>query len=63
MDKIGIPAHPNTSDTINAGGIMRGLRTVPIFMDIINDMAEKCEPGALDDELLQSHGNQYMGDV
>src|SRR6056297_2779267 len=38
---------PNTSDTINPGGIMRALRTVPVFMYILDDMADVSLPGAL----------------
>lgn len=33
-------------DTIGIGGIMRGLRTVPVLVDIANDMARLC-PNAL----------------
>ena len=29
-------------DTLGIGGIMRGLRTIPVFLDICNDMAELC---------------------
>jgi alpha-galactosidase len=32
------------ADTLGIGGIMRGLRTVPVFLDIAADMAEVC-PG------------------
>ncbi len=32
-------------DTLGVGGIMRGLRTVPVLVDIARDMAEVC-PGA-----------------
>jgi alpha-galactosidase len=29
-------------DTLGIGGIMRGLRTIPVFLDICDDMAELC---------------------
>ncbi|MEO6062506.1 MAG: alpha-glucosidase/alpha-galactosidase, partial [Thermoflexales bacterium] len=32
------------ADTLGIGGIMRGLRTIPVFLDIAADMAEVC-PG------------------
>ena len=34
-------------DTIGVGGIMRGLRTIPVVIDIGNDMAELCPDGLL----------------
>ena len=34
------------NDTINVGGILRGLRTIPVVLAIASDMAEVC-PGAL----------------
>ena len=34
------------ADTLGVGGIMRGLRTVPVLLDIANDMREVC-PNAL----------------
>ena len=30
------------ADTLGIGGIMRGLRTIPVFLDICNDMEELC---------------------
>ena len=33
-------------DTIGPGGLFKGLRTVPVFLDILRDMAELC-PGAV----------------
>ena len=30
------------ADTLGIGGIMRGLRTIPVFLDICKDMAELC---------------------
>ncbi|MEQ9461515.1 MAG: alpha-glucosidase/alpha-galactosidase [Phycisphaeraceae bacterium] len=33
-------------DTIGPGGLFKGLRTVPVFLDILRDMRELC-PGAL----------------
>jgi alpha-galactosidase len=34
------------NDTINAGGVLRGLRTIPVVLGIASDMAEAC-PDAL----------------
>ncbi|MBV9243655.1 MAG: alpha-glucosidase/alpha-galactosidase [Methylobacteriaceae bacterium] len=34
------------ADTLGIGGIMRGLRTIPVLLDIARDMADLC-PGAL----------------
>lgn len=34
------------ADTLGIGGIMRGLRTIPVFLDICRDMQQLC-PGAL----------------
>lgn len=34
------------NDTINAGGVFRGLRTIPVVLGIVRDMAEAC-PEAL----------------
>lgn len=33
-------------DTIGPGGLFKGLRTIPVFLDILRDMSELC-PGAL----------------
>ncbi|MFN8379452.1 MAG: hypothetical protein U0452_12350 [Anaerolineae bacterium] len=33
------------ADTLGIGGIMRGLRTIPVLLDITRDMEELC-PGA-----------------
>jgi alpha-galactosidase len=30
------------NDTINAGGVMRGLRTIPVFLDILREMRDVC---------------------
>ena len=30
------------NDTINVGGVMRGLRTIPVVLDIVRDMEEVC---------------------
>ena len=38
--KYGI--HQTIADTLGIGGIMRGLRTIPIFLDICKDMEELC---------------------
>ena len=42
--KFGIPQ--NTGDTVGPGGIFRGLRTIPVIVDILKDMKELC-PNAL----------------
>jgi alpha-galactosidase len=34
------------ADTLGVGGIMRGLRTIPVLLDVCSDMEELC-PGAL----------------
>jgi alpha-galactosidase len=34
------------ADTLGVGGIMRGLRTIPVLLDVCRDIAEAC-PGAL----------------
>jgi alpha-galactosidase len=34
-------------DTIGIGGIMRGLRTIPVMIDIANDIIEHCPDGLL----------------
>ncbi|MHA1804121.1 MAG: family 4 glycosyl hydrolase, partial [Promethearchaeota archaeon] len=41
--KFGIPQ--NTGDTVGPGGIFRGIRTIPIFNDIIKDIKELCPQG------------------
>ncbi len=38
--KFGIPQ--NTGDTVGPGGIMRGLRTIPVMDDILKDVNELC---------------------
>src|SRR5262245_14161765 len=30
------------NDTINVGGVMRGLRSIPVILDIVRDMEELC---------------------
>ena len=35
------------ADTIGIGGIMRGLRTIPVMIDMANEMAERCPEGLL----------------
>ena len=42
--KFGIPQ--NTGDTVGPGGIFRGLRTIPIIVEILKDIEELC-PNAL----------------
>ena len=34
-------------DTIGVGGIMRGLRTIPVMIDMANEMLERCPAGLL----------------
>lgn len=34
-------------DTLGIGGIMRGLRTIPVMLDMLRDMEEVCAPGAV----------------
>ncbi|MEY8878139.1 MAG: alpha-glucosidase/alpha-galactosidase [Leptothrix sp. (in: b-proteobacteria)] len=34
-------------DTLGIGGIMRGLRTVPVMLEMLRDMEEVCAPGAI----------------
>ncbi|MBZ0308321.1 MAG: alpha-glucosidase/alpha-galactosidase [Anaerolineae bacterium] len=38
--------HQTIGDTLGIGGIMRGLRTIPVLLDIVRDMEELC-PNAL----------------
>jgi len=38
--KYGI--HQTIADTLGIGGIMRGLRTIPVFLDMCRDMEELC---------------------
>jgi alpha-galactosidase len=40
-------------DTLGIGGIMRGLRTIPVLIDIARDMEELCP-----DALLINYANQ-----
>jgi alpha-galactosidase len=35
------------ADTIGIGGIMRGLRTIPVMIEMANEMAERCPEGLL----------------
>ena len=44
------------ADTLGIGGIMRGLRTIPVLEEFARDMEEVC-PDALFPKLFQSHGN------
>ena len=43
---FGVPARHGLrytiNDTINIGGVMRGLRTIPVVLDIVRDMEELC---------------------
>lgn len=38
--KFGIPQ--NTGDTVGPGGIFRGIRTIPVIIDILKDIEELC---------------------
>ena len=44
------------NDTINAGGVLRGLRTIPVVLGIASDMAEVC-PDALLPQLHEPDGD------
>jgi len=35
------------ADTIGIGGVMRGLRTIPVMVEMANEMAERCPDGLL----------------
>ena len=48
-------------DTLGIGGIMRGLRTIPVLLDICRDM-EQLLPGCAVAKLRQSHGDDLLGD-
>ena len=39
--------HQTIGDTIGVGGIMRGLRTIPVMIDMANEMADLCPDGLL----------------
>ncbi len=39
--------HQTIGDTIGIGGIMRGLRTIPVMIDMGNEMADLCPDGLL----------------
>ena len=49
------------ADTLGIGGIMRGLRTIPVFLDICRDMEELC-PGCDVPAICQSDGYEHLGD-
>jgi alpha-galactosidase len=46
-EKVGRPLMADTNDTMSAGGIMRGARTIPVLNSILDDMAAVSQPGAL----------------
>ena len=48
-------------DTICAGGIMYGQRTIPALLGICRDIRDVAKPGGAFPQLLQSHGNEYLG--
>ena len=60
-----IPKHyglrQTIADTLGIGGIMRGLRTIPVLLDICRDMEELC-PDALLPQLHQPDGDALLGD-
>jgi alpha-galactosidase len=31
-------------DTIGPGGLFKGLRTIPVFLDVLRDMPRSCAP-------------------
>ena len=47
-------------DTLGIGGIMRGLRTIPVFLDMARDMEARL-PRRLAPELREPDGNQHDG--
>ena len=49
------------ADTLGIGGIMRGLRTIPVFLDICRDMEELC-PDVDVPAICQPDGDEYLGD-
>ena len=48
------------ADTLGVGGIMRGLRTIPVLLDVCRDMEELC-PDALLLQLRQPDGDAVLG--
>lgn len=46
-DKAGRPLMPCKGDTLSAGGIMRGCRSIPAMLEIVDAMAEKAHKDAL----------------
>ena len=48
------------NDTINVGGVMRGLRTIPVVLGIAADMADVC-PDALVPQLHEPDGHARPG--
>mgnify|MGYP006282221483 CR=1 FL=1 len=46
-DKVGTPLMACKADTLSAGGIMRGCRSIPAFLEILDAMAEVAEKDAL----------------
>jgi alpha-galactosidase len=46
-ERVGRPLMVHTNDTMSAGGIMRGARTIPVLNSILDDMAQVSVPGAL----------------
>ena len=48
------------ADTLGIGGIMRGLRTIPVLLDMCRDMEELC-PDVLVPQLHEPDGDQLPG--
>ena len=48
-------------DTICAGGIMYGQRTIPAVLDFCNDIREVSRAGRAVPELRQPHGDEHLG--
>ncbi|MBD3186933.1 alpha-glucosidase/alpha-galactosidase [Candidatus Bathyarchaeota archaeon] len=46
-EKVGRTLAANVNDTMSAGGIMRGARTIPVLKSILDDMADVSKTGAL----------------
>ncbi len=49
------------ADTLGIGGIMRGLRTIPVLLDMCRDMEELC-PDVTFLQYVNPHGHELLGD-
>ena len=56
--KFGIPQ--NTGDTVGPGGILRGIRTIPVMFDILTDISELC-PDAVVLNYTNPQGTLMLG--